>query len=665
MTMTRSSWAAIIAAVILVPTAGFSQVPNLLDYEGYLTRKDTADPQTGVIAMTFRLYDAVDALVACWTEDRTAAMDKVDVAAGDFTVALGSKTPLPDKCDFSKALWLGVTVEGDTNELLPRQELVSVPYAFRSQSAQTVTDVSGNKATIQEYAQEACYVASGPLPVAHGGTGATAQNFVDLTSAQTVGGAKTFTSTIDGSIAGNAATVTNGLYSTGSYSQPTWLASVAGSIVSGDITGNAGNVNGVVGVSNGGTGMNLLASGGPGQYVQQPTAGGGFTVGPMATTDLPAGSGHYIQNQTGAVQNAGFNIGGDGYFGGRIGIGTANPPLSLSFGTPEPSIGVDTVAGMDNKRLILTSASSWSTSRGGSIVLSGNQHADAGAVAIAAGYGSAGVVGDITFSGNQGEGQYEAMRVQGRTGNVGIGTTTPSARLEVAGGVRILGDAQGQTQFFPPGEPQSRGIGFRSTTETANHGANAWIYLERQAWKSPGTGDDFADKVGVHIDGFYDGMGSGLPIFLGGMSYNQDLPWVTIAGGNVGIGTTGPKERLSVAGGNVAVKDGALYVQTTAAPGHSDENSLVLVNHVNDYSEVFNNAGKPLALQVTVGGRVGIGTSNPTETLEVVGGIKVGDSTCSASHEGTLRYATGSPGHFFGCRKNAAGTGFEWSQLDL
>lgn len=40
---------------------------------------------------------------------------------------------------------------------------------------------------------------------------------------QTIGGTKTFSSTISGSITGNAGTVTNGVYTTGSYSDPTWL----------------------------------------------------------------------------------------------------------------------------------------------------------------------------------------------------------------------------------------------------------------------------------------------------------------------------------------------------------------------------------------------------------------------------------------------------------
>jgi hypothetical protein len=67
-------------------------------------------------------------------------------------------------------------------------------------------------------------------------------------------------------ISGNAATVTNGLYSTGSYSNPTWLTSISGSIVSGNISGSAANVTGIVALSHGGTNANLTASAGSVAY---------------------------------------------------------------------------------------------------------------------------------------------------------------------------------------------------------------------------------------------------------------------------------------------------------------------------------------------------------------------------------------------------------------
>ena len=49
---------------------------------------------------------------------------------------------------------------------------------------------------------------TGILPVTNGGTGASTQNFVDLSTNQTIAGIKTFSSTIVGSVTGNAETVT-------------------------------------------------------------------------------------------------------------------------------------------------------------------------------------------------------------------------------------------------------------------------------------------------------------------------------------------------------------------------------------------------------------------------------------------------------------------------
>jgi len=83
---------------------------------------------------------------------------------------------------------------------------------------------------------------SGVVSIAHGGTGSSSRDFVDLSSAQMIAGYKTFTQPIAGSITGNAATVTKGLYTTGSYADPSWLTSLAGSKIAGAIAGNAGTV---------------------------------------------------------------------------------------------------------------------------------------------------------------------------------------------------------------------------------------------------------------------------------------------------------------------------------------------------------------------------------------------------------------------------------------
>ena len=61
-----------------------------------------------------------------------------------------------------------------------------------------------------------------------------------------------------GDITGNAATVTNGVVTTGSYSNPAWITALAGSKITGNISGNAANVTGTVAVANGGTGAGTL-----------------------------------------------------------------------------------------------------------------------------------------------------------------------------------------------------------------------------------------------------------------------------------------------------------------------------------------------------------------------------------------------------------------------
>jgi len=63
---------------------------------------------------------------------------------------------------------------------------------------------------------------------------------VHITDAETITGVKTFSNTIVGSVSGNAATVTNGVVTTGSYANPSWLTSLAWSKVTSTPTTIAG-----------------------------------------------------------------------------------------------------------------------------------------------------------------------------------------------------------------------------------------------------------------------------------------------------------------------------------------------------------------------------------------------------------------------------------------
>jgi hypothetical protein len=99
------------------------------------------------------------------------------------------------------------------------------------------------------------------------------------------------------------------------------LANEAHTHAAGDIA------SGILGIGNGGTGIGT----GPtaaGQFLRS-TGVGVWAVGSLAAGDLPAGSGHYIQNTTAQQASSNFNISGDGIIGGNAGIGTTSPAHKL------------------------------------------------------------------------------------------------------------------------------------------------------------------------------------------------------------------------------------------------------------------------------------------------------------------------------------------------
>ncbi|MCC6477490.1 hypothetical protein IT157_10595 [bacterium] len=113
---------AVLFALLSVVISAFA-IPQLINYQGQLT-SPSGTPLDTTVAMSFALYDSVSGGTAVWTETHPS----VTVTDGLFSVQLGSVTSLPDV--FAVNRWLGVTVGGDT-ELSPREQLISVAYAYR------------------------------------------------------------------------------------------------------------------------------------------------------------------------------------------------------------------------------------------------------------------------------------------------------------------------------------------------------------------------------------------------------------------------------------------------------------------------------------------------------------------------------------------------------
>ena len=114
--------------VVLVTAAlAGAEIPKRINYQGKLTDSVTGAPLAGSHSMIFRLYDDPSTGSLLWSESQTVSSD----SAGIFSAILGGTTPLA--VSFDGPVWLQVEVGGEV--LLPRRELVSVPFAFQAGEA--------------------------------------------------------------------------------------------------------------------------------------------------------------------------------------------------------------------------------------------------------------------------------------------------------------------------------------------------------------------------------------------------------------------------------------------------------------------------------------------------------------------------------------------------
>jgi hypothetical protein len=163
----------------------------------------------------------------------------------------------------------------------------------------------------------------------------------------------TVTNTIQGSISGNAATATNGVVTTGSYANPSWITSLATSKLSGTVA-----------VANGGTALSstptngqLLIGNGTGYTLAALTAGSGVTITNGAGAITVAAAGLPTMNVvTGTTQTA---TAGNQYVLTNVAATTVTLPASPSAGdtvyvTVANSLTTNVVARNGNKIMSLS-----------------------------------------------------------------------------------------------------------------------------------------------------------------------------------------------------------------------------------------------------------------------------------------------------------------------
>ena len=194
-------------------------------------------------------------------------------------------------------------------------------------------------------------------------------------------------------------------------------------------------------------------------------------------------------------------------------------------------------------------------------------------------------------------------------GNVGIGTANPTEKLEVTGNVAI---------------------GHRWNTANPTHAVNVGKPDEAGSWNAGSAYIQFKDYA--HNAGVNAGTSIAFHSHKWGGGTNEAMR--VAANGNVGIGTTSPTYKLDVNSADSPMRIGPntsfsrslllggwgtdtseAWIRASNGNLHLDskDGSQIYLNHYND-ENIYLSTG---------GGNVGIGTTDPTEKLEVSGNLKI------------------------------------------
>ena len=143
--------------IFMISFCGYSlgSVPSKMSYEGRLT-DNAGNPITTSKSVDFKIFNSATGGTLAWGPESISVTPD---SQGVFNVILGNTIPITQTVFNSPAKYLEIIVAGET--LSPRNQIVSVGYAFVAAIAQSVEDDSISTSKIANGAVTAAKIASG------------------------------------------------------------------------------------------------------------------------------------------------------------------------------------------------------------------------------------------------------------------------------------------------------------------------------------------------------------------------------------------------------------------------------------------------------------------------------------------------------------------------
>jgi hypothetical protein len=145
------------AVFMLAVSFAYAEVPQLINYQGFLTKPNGSPVNDGNYLIKFTIWkheSSTDPSDSLWS----SGYREIKVTNGLFSYDLGDTIALPhDLFATGTTRWLGIKVGADP-ELTPRSKLTSLPYAYqalRADSAGYAFDLADGSVTTSKLADDA------------------------------------------------------------------------------------------------------------------------------------------------------------------------------------------------------------------------------------------------------------------------------------------------------------------------------------------------------------------------------------------------------------------------------------------------------------------------------------------------------------------------------